>query len=97
MAMDFVAPPVGLGLAASFAGATVARGSTIPMPLQQVDRTHKGDRLDIAKTVIGRRAPAPRPRMLRGCEPAFSPLTASARADNFARRCVASLALRRAA
>jgi hypothetical protein len=86
LALDFAVPSLGLGLISSGA----ARGSTIRLQTQWVDRTHKADRLDLAKTTVGRReTPPPRPRLLRGCEPAFSPLTASARADNFSRRCVA--------
>ena len=54
--------------------------------LQTVDRSNKGDRLTPATAV--RPQPQERPRMMAGCDPAFSPLSASA-AVNFAARCVA--------
>ncbi|MDP2410671.1 MAG: hypothetical protein Q8M26_10345 [Pseudolabrys sp.] len=55
-------------------------------PLQTVDRSNKGDRLAPATAV--RPQPLERPRMMAGCDPAFSPLSTSA-AVNFAARCVA--------
>lgn len=56
-------------------------------PLQVVDRTNKGDRVPVT-TVSKQKPEAPRPpALLAGCDPAFSPLAASARA-NFARSCI---------
>ena len=57
--------------------------------VQRVDRSGKGNRLDI--TVRKERARRTRPRVLSGCEPAFSPLAAAARTNNFAGRCTAAL------
>ena len=55
--------------------------------LQVVDRTNKGDRVPVT-TVSKQKPEAPRPpALLAGCDPAFSPLAASARA-NFARSCI---------
>lgn len=54
--------------------------------LQQIDRTHKGDRLDIPTTRIGKR-PVEAPKVLIGCEPAASPLAGSTAA--MAGRCAA--------
>ena len=79
LALDFIAPPVGLGLAVS--ASPVAEGSIV----QSVDRSHKADRLPV--TAVEKQL-APRPSMLVGCDPAFSPLSVTARA-NFARRCIA--------
>lgn len=60
--------------------------------MQWVDRTHKGDRLDAADYFLPERSPARKPeRILTGCEPVISPLSVSARATNFPRRCVAGL------
>ena len=56
-------------------------------PLQTVDRSNKGDRLAPA-TAVRPQPPQERPRMMTGCDPAFSPLSTSA-AANFAARCVA--------
>ncbi len=84
LAMDFVAPPVGLGLALG------AWPAVDPSAVANtVDRSHKSDRLSVPATV-GNRLPAAKkaPAMLAGCDPVFSPLSASARA-NFAGRCVA--------
>lgn len=80
-AIEVIAPPT-LGLAVS------ARPSGGTAPSQVVDRSHKGDKLQLP-TVDGQRKP-PRnaPAMLTGCEPVFSSLSAGARA-NFAGRCVA--------
>ena len=80
VAMDAMAPPVGLGLAAGTWPALEEAG-------QVVDRTHQGDRLQ-APLANGRRMLPPRaPAMLIGCEPVFSSLSAGSRA-NFAGRCV---------
>jgi hypothetical protein len=97
LALDVVAPPVGIGLAI---GAWPSAGPD--SAVQYVDRSHKGDRLDINSggiSVVGKRdsggnsrlglEPRPRPAGVPiGCEPAFSPLSLAARTDNFARGCV---------
>jgi len=80
IAMDAMAPPVGLGLATGTWPAVEEAG-------QVVDRTHKGDRFQVP-LANGRRMLPPRaPTMLIGCEPVFSSLSAGSRA-NFAGRCV---------
>lgn len=85
MALTTVA---GLGLAVG------ARPVTGPGQLiQHVDRTHKGDRLDLHATI--RTHPLPRlhklpAKMLIGCEPAVSPLAAAAPASHSG-RCLAAL------
>jgi hypothetical protein len=81
VAMD--APPAGLGLAIGTWPST--DGSTTE---QVVDRTHKGDRLQVPLANSGRTSPSSAPAMLIGCEPVFSSLSASSRA-NFPGRCVA--------
>jgi hypothetical protein len=82
VAMDVVAPPVGLG----FAG--VAQSATgMSQPAQIVDRTRKGDRLQLPRVREGQR-PTGVPPMPIGCEAAFSSLSAGARA-NFPGRCLA--------
>jgi len=58
-----------------------------PAAIQTVDRSNKGDRLTPA-TAVKPAAPQERPRMMTGCDPAFSPLSVSAQ-NNFAARCVA--------
>jgi hypothetical protein len=66
-----------------------ARGELI----QHVDRTHKGNRLDIHATIGVRPLPPlhKQPaKMLMGCEPAYSPLAAAAPA-NTSGRCLAAL------
>ena len=83
LAMDFIAPPVGLGLAVG-AWPSVDRGQIA----QSVIRTHKSDRLSGPSTIGNQQAPKKLPNMLVGCDPVFSPLSASARA-NFAGRCIA--------
>lgn len=80
LALGMIAPPI----AFSPVGATPAsKGGA----LQLVDRSNKGDRIPVI--TIGKQRPeTPRPPpMMVGCDPAFSPLAASARA-NFARSCV---------
>ena len=80
IAMDAMAPPVGLGLATGTSLAIEEAG-------QVVDRTHKGDRLQVP-LANGRRMLPPRaPAMLVGCEPVFSSLSTGSR-SNFAGRCV---------
>ncbi|MBI4365774.1 MAG: hypothetical protein HY543_03045 [Deltaproteobacteria bacterium] len=83
LALDFIAPPVGLGLSVA-AWPDVGHGST----LQSVDRTNKSDRMPLSTAVGKRQTPRKPPAMLVGCEPVFSPLSASAHA-NFSGRCVA--------
>jgi hypothetical protein len=95
LALDVVAPAGVLGLAI---GAAPAAGTGGVM--QYVDRTYKGDRLDINRggvSIIGKSGgnsrfgaePQAKPvGVPYGCEPAFSPLSASAHAENFARDCV---------
>jgi hypothetical protein len=85
LAIDFVVPPVGLGLADGIRPVTAPGGGT-----QIVDRTHKGDRLSVP-TSSGRRPTATTPRaVIVGCEPPYSPLLASARATSPG-RCVAEI------
>lgn len=83
VAMDIVAPPLGLGLA------TVAQSATDPNQ-QIVDRTRKGDRLQFPKA-NGRQTPPAVSPMPIGCEGAFSALSAGAKA-NFPGRCLAERA-----
>ena len=83
LAMDFIAPPVGLGVAVG-AWPAVESGAT----LQSVDRTLKSDRLSVSTTVDKQQVPRKPSAVLVGCDPVFSPLSASARA-NFSGRCVA--------
>jgi hypothetical protein len=85
LAMDLIAP-------AGLAGARSA--SEHGVAIQSVDRTFKGDRLPMSTTVVKQLAPAKlpgpntRPTVIVGCDPVFSPLAASARA-NFSGRCIA--------
>jgi hypothetical protein len=83
LALDVIAPPLGLGLTAG-AWAVTERD---PIP-QTVDRARKSDRLAVPTAVRKKQEPRKTPAVLVGCEPVFSPLSASARA-NFAGRCVA--------
>ena len=77
LAMDFAAPPAGLGLAR---GAWPA-GEPVPVA-RMVVRAHKGDRLPMlptsGKLPVQQKAPA----MLVGCDPMFSPLSASAKVNS---------------
>ena len=86
LAMDFVAPPAGLGLAVR--ATPVAELSATP---QFVDRTHKGDRLSLPASVGEQQTLEPSPGIMIGCDPPFSRLLASARA-NVSGRCVAEMA-----
>jgi hypothetical protein len=86
LAMDFVAPPVGLGLAVR--ATPVAE---LDATMQFVDRTHKGDRLSLPASVGEQQTPEPPPPIMIGCDPPFSRLLASARA-NVSGRCVAEMA-----
>lgn len=54
---------------------------------QVVDRTMKGDRLRVPLTTGRRNLPPSTPKVLVGCEPVFSSLSASSRA-NFSGRCL---------
>jgi hypothetical protein len=93
LALDFMAPPVGIGLSIAawptFAGATTQHDGAV----QYVDRTHKGNRLRLPTTTVEQR-PAPvrhAPGVPIGCDPVFSPLSAAAQL-NFPGRCIASVA-----
>lgn len=85
------------GFAVSYAAPALDRGfalnaATPATPVQIVDRTHKGDRLngslarEIPTTRIGKqpavigKEPAPPQKLLVGCEPVSSPLTGGAQA-----------------
>jgi hypothetical protein len=86
LAMDFVAPPAGLGL--------VVRATPVAEPsatTQFVDRAHKGDRLSLPSSVGEQQTPEPPPAIMIGCEPPFSRTLASAHA-NVSGRCVAEMA-----
>ena len=77
LAWAFLTPPDGLKPAlGSWSSAPVLTEG--PMTLQHVDRTHKGDRLKMPSNVGSRRAPQIPAATLVGCEPSFSPLSASA-------------------
>jgi len=87
LALDFVTPPVGF----SSSPVAATQLAISDAALQSVDRSNKGDRAAVIS--VGKSQPAPQPeqqarKMLTGCDPAFSPLSASARA-NFARSCAA--------
>lgn len=80
---EVIAPQVGFGYAVG------ARPSVDENARPQIaDRAHKGDRLQFPAASGRRNVPAGKPAMLVGCEPVFSSLSSSARA-NFAGRCVA--------
>ena len=81
LALDFVAPPIGLGMAV---GAWPAAPVTT---IQAVNRTNKADRMPLPTAIQKREAPRKSPALLAGCDPVFSPLSASAQA-NFAGRCL---------
>jgi hypothetical protein len=83
LAMNLIAPPAGLGLAVG-AWSAHEQGSV----LQSVNRTTKSDRLSVPKAIGKQQVPRNPPAVLVGCDPVFSPLSASARA-NFSGRCVA--------
>jgi len=91
LALDTIAPPVGLGFDV-VAWPAVDRGATF----QFVDRRHKGDRLQMPKAVGQRKNQQEPLRMMIGCDPVFSPLSAAARL-NFPARCIAELAVGRPA
>ena len=81
LALDLFAAPAGFGL--SVAALPVVESG---VQLQTVDRTNKRDRIPVSSTV-SKKPQKSRP-VLVGCDPVFSPLSASAQA-NFAGRCVA--------
>jgi hypothetical protein len=90
LALDIAAPPAGFG----FSPVGAAPSAINDVMLQSVDRTNKGDRVPM--TTVGKNQPKndkneaeqQKPqKMLTGCDPAFSPLSAQARA-NFARSCI---------
>ncbi len=87
LAMDMVSPPVGIGL--SFGAWPAVEAAPLA---QVVDRAGKGDRLRTSTTVSKRQELQTPPAVLIGCDPAFSPLSASAQA-NFSGRCVAEISL----
>lgn len=81
LALGMVAPPV------AFSPVGASPASNGGAALQLVDRSNKGDRIPVM-TISKQRPETPRPPpMMVGCDPAFSPLAASARA-NFARSCI---------
>ena len=83
LAIDMIAPPVGLGVAV-FAWPGANENALV----QNVNRTHKGDRLQVPAATSRRIAPPDAPAMPIGCEAVFSSLSADARM-NFPGRCVA--------
>lgn len=104
LAADFLAPPVGTGLASlapSAVPSVFAARADAPTKLYIVDRTRKGDRLIVSNETIrvptepsqpAQTQPSLPAKMLTGCDPAFSPLTVSARL-NFPSRCLAENAI----
>ncbi len=83
LAMDLIAPPVGLGMV-MVAGPVAKNDSAV----QFVNRTHKGDRLQVPIASDHQKAPSTAPATLVGCESVFSSLSANAKL-NFAGRCLA--------
>ena len=84
LALDFIAPPAGRGLASAWPAAQNAAP-------QSVNRANKADRMPVSASTVDKKIEKQTPRqnpVLAGCDPVFSPLSASARA-NFAARCVA--------
>ena len=69
---------IGTGLGLAVCARPVAERGTI---IQHVDRTHKGDRLDLPATVGIRPLPKQQMALPEGCEPAFSPLVTAGRAS----------------
>lgn len=65
---------IGTGLGLAVGARPVAEHGAI---IQHVDRTHKGDRLDLPATVGMRPLPKQQMAVPEGCEPAFSPLVAA--------------------
>jgi hypothetical protein len=90
-AIEFLAAPIGLAFIASPSEAAQAAvlHQTIVDDAGIVDRSHKGDRL--TSPASASESPAvirPAGRMIVGCDPVFSPLSAAARL-NYPGRCVA--------
>ncbi len=86
MAFGIIVPLIGFGVPVG-ARTTVSRDAIV----QSVNRTHKGNRLRVhiqMPATIERPPPIRRsPTILVGCEPLFSPLSASA--TNIPSRCLA--------
>lgn len=79
-----VAPHLGLGWSVS-ARSVVPPGTAI----QYVDRSHKGDRMTPAVTIVDKHPMRPQPsKVMEGCDPAFSSLSKGAGA-NYSGRCAA--------
>lgn len=79
-------------IAPIYPGLSVAAWTVSPagVPVQSVDRSHKGDRLDINISTVPEQPVIHKPaKMMDGCEPVFSPLAASTHADIPPGRCVA--------
>lgn len=85
LAMDFIAPPVGIGMGVSAWPAFDDAGTRVV-----VNRTGKGDRLPIPEITVRKPSVPEGQPVLIGCEPAFSPLSVSARL-NYPGRCMAAL------
>lgn len=84
LALDFIAPPIGLRLPVK-AWPAAQPGAVI----QSIDRSHKSDRLPLPASLNKRPSMTKPATVLVGCDPAFSPLSTSAQANNFPGRCVA--------
>ena len=69
---------IGTGLGLAVGARPVAERGII---VQHVDRTHKGDRLDLPATVGIRPVPKRQMALPEGCEPAFSPLVSAGRSS----------------
>ena len=83
LAMDALAPPLGLGVPV-VAWPAMEQGAVS----QVVNRAQKSDRLQVPVTRSPRRPTPMTPAMPVGCEPVFSALSSSAYA-NYPGRCVA--------
>lgn len=81
LAMDFAAPPAGVGLPSA------AWPAVAPMNSQIVNRSAKSDRLPVG-VAVQRLQGRPASRPLVGCEPLFSPLSVAAQL-NAPGRCLA--------
>jgi hypothetical protein len=86
VAVAVALPLVGTEVFATLSGPAQAT-VTSQSPLQTVNRAGKADRLHPSHNAIGRSAPKA-PKILEGCDPAFSPLSKGA-ASNFSGRCLA--------
>lgn len=86
LAMDFVAPPAGLGLVVR-----VTPVAELGTTTQFVDRIHKGDRLSLPASVGEQQTLEPQSPIMIGCDLPFSRLLAWARA-NVSGRCVVEIA-----